>query len=84
MSHLKIIRQYDHEFLTAYINHFQEAINKISNLDEREDLSMYRGNVDSEHNEKYVVELIKNEPWSLETTYAIAIRFIKETNVLHD
>ena len=82
MCHLETIRQYDNEALSAYMRRFQEAINKISNLDEREALSIFRRNLDPEHNERYVVELINKEPQSLAAAYAMAARFIKETDVL--
>nr|XP_017221119.1 PREDICTED: uncharacterized protein LOC108197890 [Daucus carota subsp. sativus] len=59
-----------------------EAINKISNLDEREALSIFRRNLDPEQNERYVVELINKEPQSLAAAYAMAAKFIKETDVL--
>ena len=61
---------------------FQEAINKVSNLDEREALSIFRRNLDPEHNERYIVELINKEPQSLAAAYSMAARFIKETDVL--
>nr|XP_017250520.1 PREDICTED: uncharacterized protein LOC108221132 [Daucus carota subsp. sativus] len=60
----------------------KEAINKISNLDEREALSIFRRNLDPEQNERYVVELINKEPQSLAAAYAMAAKFIKETDVL--
>ncbi|XP_063948108.1 uncharacterized protein LOC135152201 [Daucus carota subsp. sativus] len=62
MCHLETVRQYDNEALADYMRRFQEAINKISNLDEREALSIFRRNLDQEHNERYVVELINKEP----------------------
>ncbi|XP_074374724.1 uncharacterized protein LOC141715142 [Apium graveolens] len=82
MCHLETIRQHDNESLSAYIHRFQEAINKVSNLDECEALSIFRKNLDLKHNERYVVELINKKPQSLETTYSVASRFIKETDVL--
>ncbi|XP_063949247.1 uncharacterized protein LOC135152650 [Daucus carota subsp. sativus] len=41
MCHLETVRQYDNEALSDYMKRFQEAINKISNLDEREALSIF-------------------------------------------
>ena len=52
MCHLETIRQYDNEALVDYMRRFQEAINKISSLDEREALSIFRRNLDLEHNER--------------------------------
>ncbi|XP_063940240.1 uncharacterized protein LOC135149175 [Daucus carota subsp. sativus] len=82
MCHLETVRQYDNEALSDYMKRFQEAINKISNLDEREALSIFRRNLDPEQNERYVVELINKEPQSLAAAYAMAAKFIKETDVL--
>ncbi|XP_074356332.1 uncharacterized protein LOC141696038 [Apium graveolens] len=82
MYHLETIRQHDNETLSAYMRRFQEAINKVSNLDEREALSIFRRNLDPEHNERYIVELINKEPQSLAAAYSMAARFIKETDVL--
>ena len=82
MCHLETVCQYDNEALADYMRHFQEAINKISNLDEREALSIFRRNLDPEHNKRYVVELINKEPQSLVAAYAMAANFIKETDVL--
>ncbi|KAL8120547.1 hypothetical protein AgCh_017651 [Apium graveolens] len=82
MCHLETIRQHDNESLSAYMRRFQEAINKVSNLDEREALSIFRRNLDPEHNERYIVELINKEPQSLAAAYSMAARFIKETDVL--
>ncbi|XP_074356310.1 uncharacterized protein LOC141696012 [Apium graveolens] len=82
MCHLETIRQHDNESLSAYIRRFQEAINKVSSLDEREALSIFRRNLDPEHSEKYIVELINKEPQSLTTAYSMAARFIKEIDVL--
>ncbi|KAL8133706.1 hypothetical protein AgCh_008952 [Apium graveolens] len=82
MCHLETIRQYDNEALSAYMRRFQEAINKVSNLDEREALSIFRRNLDPEHKERYIVELINKEPESLAAAYSMAARFIKETDVL--
>ncbi|XP_074351977.1 uncharacterized protein LOC141691134 [Apium graveolens] len=82
MCHLETIRQHDNESFSAYMRRFQEAINKVSNLDEREALSIFRRNLDLEHNERYIVELINKEPQSLAAAYSMASRFIKETDVL--
>ena len=82
MCHVEKIRQYDNESLVDYMRRFQEAINKISCLDEREALSIFRRNLDPKHNERYVVELINKEPQSLAAAYAMAAKFIKETDVL--
>ncbi|XP_063938044.1 uncharacterized protein LOC135147920 [Daucus carota subsp. sativus] len=82
MCHLETVRQYDNEALSDYMKRFQEAINKISSLDEREALSIFRRNLDPEQNERYVVELINKEPQSLAAAYAMAAKFIKETDVL--
>lgn len=57
-----MIRQYDNDALSACMRRFQEAIIKISNLDEREALRIFRRNLHTEHYESYVVELINNEP----------------------
>lgn len=78
MCHLETIRQYDNESLFTYMKRFQEAVSKISNLDEREALSIFQRNLDPEHNKGYVVELINKEPQSLTARYAMAVRFIKE------
>ena len=61
---------------------FQEAINKVSTLDEREALSIFRRNLDPGQNERYILELINKEPQSLADAYAMAARFIKESDVL--
>ena len=61
---------------------FQEAINKVSTLDEREALSIFRRNLDPGQNERYILELINKEPQSLAAAYAMAARFIKESDVL--
>lgn len=45
-------------------------------------MSIFRRNLDPEHNERYVVKLINKEPQSLAATYGMATRFIKETDVL--
>ncbi|XP_074351327.1 uncharacterized protein LOC141690421 [Apium graveolens] len=82
MCHLETIRQHDNESLSAYMHRFQEAINKVSNFDECEALSIFRRNLDPEHNERYIVELINKEPQSLAAAYSMASRFIKETDVL--
>ncbi|KAL8135945.1 hypothetical protein AgCh_010532 [Apium graveolens] len=50
---------------------------------DNESLSAYmRRNLDPEHNERYIVELINKEPQSLAVAYSMAARFIKETDVL--
>ncbi|XP_074377169.1 uncharacterized protein LOC141718688 [Apium graveolens] len=82
MCHLETIRKHDNESLSAYMRRFQEAINKVSSLDEREALSIFRRNLDLEHNERYIVELINKELQSLAAAYSMAARFIKETDVL--
>ncbi|XP_074342529.1 uncharacterized protein LOC141680118 [Apium graveolens] len=82
MCHLETIRQHDNESLSAYMRRFQEAINKVSSFDEQEALSIFRRNLDQEHNERYIVELINKEPQSLAAAYFMAARFIKETNML--
>ncbi|XP_074347246.1 uncharacterized protein LOC141686087 [Apium graveolens] len=82
MCHLETISQHDNESLSAYMHGFQEAINKVSNLDERQALSIFRRNLDPEHNEKYILELINKEPQRLAAAYFTAVRFIKETDVL--
>ncbi|KAL8104418.1 hypothetical protein AgCh_028578 [Apium graveolens] len=84
MCHLEIIRQHDNESLSAYMRRFQEAINKVSSLDEREVLSIFRRNLDPEHNERYIVELINKEPQSLAVAYSMAAKFIKKTDVLQE
>lgn len=60
---------------------FQEAINKVSSLDEREALSIFRSNLDPGQNERYVIELINREPQNLAATYAMTTDFIKEADV---
>ncbi|XP_074355999.1 uncharacterized protein LOC141695669 [Apium graveolens] len=82
MCHLETIRQHENESLSSYMRHFQEAINKILNLDELEALSIFKRNLDPEHNERYIVELINKEPQSLAAAYSMAARFIKKTDVL--
>ncbi|KAL8125255.1 hypothetical protein AgCh_012802 [Apium graveolens] len=82
MYHLETIRQHDNESLSAYMRRFQEANNKVSSLDEREALSILRRNLDPEHNERYIVELINKEPQSMAAAYSMAAKFIKETDVL--
>ncbi|XP_074356856.1 uncharacterized protein LOC141696637 [Apium graveolens] len=84
MCHLETIRQHDNESLSVYMRRFKEAINKVSSLDEREALSIFRRNLDPEHNERYIVELINKETQSLAATYSIAARFIKEIDVLQE
>ncbi|XP_074359720.1 uncharacterized protein LOC141699792 [Apium graveolens] len=84
MCRLEIIRSHDNESLSSYMRRFQEAINKVSSLDEREALSIFRRNLDPEHNERYIVELINKEPQSLAAAYSMAARFIKETDVLQE
>ncbi|XP_074351414.1 uncharacterized protein LOC141690520 [Apium graveolens] len=82
MCHLETIRQHDNESLSAYMHQFQEAINKVLCLDEREALSIFRRNLDPEHNERYIVELINKEPQILAAAYSMAARFIKEIDML--
>ncbi|XP_074371874.1 uncharacterized protein LOC141712728 [Apium graveolens] len=82
MCHLETIRQHDNESLSTYMRWFQEGINKVSSLDEREALNIFRRNLDPEHNERYIVELINKEPQSLAAAYSMASRFIKEIYVL--
>ncbi|KAK1383956.1 hypothetical protein POM88_021691 [Heracleum sosnowskyi] len=82
MCHLEIVRQARGEALSSYMKRFQEAINNITNLDEREALTIFRRNLDPDNNERYVLDLIHKEPQSLAAAYAMAARFIKETDVL--
>ena len=82
MCHLETVRQRDNESLADYMKRFQEAINKVSTLDEREALSIFRRNLDPGQNERYILELINKEPQSLAAAYAMAARFIKESDVL--
>ncbi|XP_074346318.1 uncharacterized protein LOC141685091 [Apium graveolens] len=82
MCHLETIRQHDNESLSAYMRRFQEGINKVSSLDEREALRIFRRKLDPEHNERYIVELINKESQSLAAAYSMDARFVKETDVL--
>ena len=82
MCHLETIRQARGEALATYMKRFQEAINNVSNLDEREALTIFRRNLDPDNNERYVLDLIHKEPQSLAAAYSMAARFIKETDVL--
>ncbi|XP_074351527.1 uncharacterized protein LOC141690645 [Apium graveolens] len=72
------------ETLTPFSHSLEETINKVSSLDVREALSILRRNLDPEHNERYIVELINNEPQSLAAAYSMAARFIKETDMLQE
>ncbi|KAK1373441.1 hypothetical protein POM88_029634 [Heracleum sosnowskyi] len=82
MCHLETVRQARGEALSTYMKRFQEAINNITNLDEREALTIFRRNLDPDNNERYVLDLIHKEPHILAAAYAMAARFIKETDVL--
>ncbi|XP_074356670.1 uncharacterized protein LOC141696429 [Apium graveolens] len=84
MCHLETIRQYDNEALSTYMRRFQEAINKVSNLDEREALSIFRWNLDPEHNKRYIVELINKEPQSLAAAYSMTARLGPRTESKSD
>ena len=55
MYHLEIIRKQDNETLDDYMKRFQEEINKVSILDEREELIIFRRNLDPDQNERYIL-----------------------------
>ena len=61
MCHLETVRQQDNESLADYMRRIQEAINKVSTVDEREALSIFQMSLDPCQNERYILELINKE-----------------------
>ncbi|XP_074352419.1 uncharacterized protein LOC141691579 [Apium graveolens] len=82
MCHLETIQQRSKESLPEFIKRFQEAVNQLSNLEEKEAVNIFRRNLHPISCEGYVKDLIHREPQSLTSAYAMASKFIKENNFL--
>ncbi|XP_074323243.1 uncharacterized protein LOC141660178 [Apium graveolens] len=82
MCHLEIIQQRSKESLPEFIKRFQEAVNQLSNLEEKEAVNIFRRNLHPISCEGYVKDLIHREPQSLASAYALASKFIKENDFL--
>ncbi|XP_074355756.1 uncharacterized protein LOC141695408 [Apium graveolens] len=82
MCHLEIIQQRSKESLPEFIKRFQEAVNQLSNLEEKDVVNIFRRNLHPVSCERYVKDLIHREPQSLASVYALASKFIKENDFL--
>ncbi|XP_074336672.1 uncharacterized protein LOC141673838 [Apium graveolens] len=82
MCHLETIQQRSNESLPEFIKRFQEAVNQLSNLEEKESVNIFRRNLHPISCEGYVKDLIHREPQSLASAYALASKFIKENDFL--
>ncbi|XP_074373594.1 uncharacterized protein LOC141713934 [Apium graveolens] len=82
MCHLETIQQRSKESLLEFIKRFQEAVNQLSNLEEKEAVNIFRRNLHPISCEGYVKDLIHREPQSLASAYALASKFIKENNFI--
>ncbi|XP_074324377.1 uncharacterized protein LOC141661293 [Apium graveolens] len=72
MCHLEIIQQRSKESLPEFIKRFQEAVNQLSNLEEKEAVIIFRRNLHPISCEGYVKGLIHRESQSLASAYALA------------
>ncbi|XP_074378166.1 uncharacterized protein LOC141719689 [Apium graveolens] len=82
MCHLETIQQRSRETLPEFIKRFQEAVNQLSNLEEKEAVNIFRRNLHPVSCEGYVKDLIHREPQSIASAYAMASKFIKENDFL--
>ncbi|KAL8131254.1 hypothetical protein AgCh_007253 [Apium graveolens] len=82
MCHLETIQQRSKEPLPEFIKRFQEVVNQLSNLEEKEAVNIFQRNLHPISCEGYVKDLIHREPQSLASAYALASKFIKENNFL--
>ncbi|XP_074363999.1 uncharacterized protein LOC141704710 [Apium graveolens] len=82
MCHLETIQQRSKESLPEFIKRFQEAVNQLSNLEEKEVVNIFRRTLHPISCEGYVKDLIHREPQSLASAYALASKFIKENDFL--
>ncbi|XP_074347428.1 uncharacterized protein LOC141686283 [Apium graveolens] len=82
MCHLETIQQRSKEPLPEFIKRFQEVVNQLSNLEEKEAVNIFRRNLHLISCEGYVKDLIHREPQSLASAYALASKFIKENDFL--
>ncbi|XP_074377177.1 uncharacterized protein LOC141718696 [Apium graveolens] len=80
MCHLETIQQRSIETLPEFIKRFQESVNQLSNLEEKEAVNIFRRNLHPVSCEGYVKDLIYREPQSLASAYAMASKFIKEND----
>ncbi|XP_074356107.1 uncharacterized protein LOC141695791 [Apium graveolens] len=82
MCYLETIQQRSRETLPEFIKRFQESVNQLSNLEEKEAVNIFRRNLHPVSCEGYVKDLIHREPQSLASAYAMASKFIKENDFL--
>ncbi|XP_074326966.1 uncharacterized protein LOC141664905 [Apium graveolens] len=82
MCHLETIQQRSRETLPEFIKRFQEAVNQLSNLEEKEVVNIFRRNLHPVSCEGYVKDLIHREPQSIASAYAMALKFIKKNDFL--
>ncbi|XP_074377251.1 uncharacterized protein LOC141718765 [Apium graveolens] len=82
MCHLETIQQRGRETLPEFIKRFQELVNQLSNLEDKEAVNIFRRNLHPVSCEGYVKDLIHREPQSLASAYALASKFIKENDFL--
>ncbi|XP_074356732.1 uncharacterized protein LOC141696497 [Apium graveolens] len=82
MCHLETIQLRSKETLPEFIKRFQEAVNQLSNLEEKEAVNIFQRNLHPVSCERYVKDLIHREPQSLASAYALASKFIKENDFL--
>ncbi|XP_074336345.1 uncharacterized protein LOC141673495 [Apium graveolens] len=80
MCHLETIQQRSKESLPEFIKRFQEVVNQLSNLEEKEAINIFRRNLHPISCEGYVKDLIHKEPQNLTSSYALASKFIKEND----
>ncbi|XP_074361012.1 uncharacterized protein LOC141701219 [Apium graveolens] len=80
MCHLETIQQRSRETLPEFIKRFQESVNQLSNLEEKEAVNIFRRNLHPISCEGYVKDLIHREPQSLASAYAMVSKFIKEND----
>ncbi|XP_074346487.1 uncharacterized protein LOC141685271 [Apium graveolens] len=76
MCHLETIQQRSKGYLPEFIKRFQEAVNQLSNIEEKEVVNIFRRNLHPISCEGYAKDLIHREPQSL------ASKFIKENDFL--
>ncbi|KAL8095983.1 hypothetical protein AgCh_037092 [Apium graveolens] len=82
ICHLETIQQRSRETLPEFIKRFQESVNQLSNLEEKEAVNIFRRNLHPVSCEGCVKDLIHREPQSLASAYAMTSKFIKENDFL--
>ncbi|XP_074327940.1 uncharacterized protein LOC141665854 [Apium graveolens] len=82
ICHLETIQQRSKESLREFIKRFQQVVNQLSTLEEKEVVNIFRRNLHPVSCKGYVKDLIPREPQSMASAYALASKFIKENDFL--